>query len=997
MSKDVIDGRVLDADGDGVFGVTVHAIDSDHQFDDDIGHTRTLEDGSFRIRYDRATLYRDEPHEGEPEIYVRVLDREGNELYRDESVRRPPATDIEIRLEEGSLDRHKSHRIRLGVPDIAPVPEHWTDVIDSAINQVMAPRGTERHQLLMATALCPGPRFIGGPDIGEVARGAVGGDPGPIQEFRRRIEAEAEDRNVDPDDEFFSTEWRERVGKQMAERAAAFSVLADRDESITPGPISADRSLSRFADDRQRQASGQSDMTLEARSLTIPDPDALSAGAKEELGAVEADLRRKPAAIDPELGRTLLGGAIRAADDPETRRRYVATVFKTLRSLSQLRDTYVVSRDVLTGDAEPSALRRQLAIGAAECGPDDGPERPDIGGDDTPWEFPPIDPEDDIPGVKDIDDIIEDLIENHWWAHCQTLPDVILAEGDPYTITSISEAACPGETITINGKNFGSDDGKVVFNTTSGNEVRVDPESWSDSTISVTVPSDAAAGEIELDIVRGTSEFCNRIVVERAPPSSSSITEWSGGKPAVSLYSPAFGTDSCVEPGETIDISWSYRPETLSGVSLTVEDVGSQTLSDATGTWVVTVPSTISEPTDLTVRAEGSNDCGTTTDEETLTVDVEPTLTIDEMEISQGIQTFTVGPGGPDNDLDTIESKDTIVRVYVSVDRKGFNDDEVSDVTGSLRIGGRNLQPINGDGPTTAAPADPSITAVESPQRTETDHSLNFRVPAGLAQGQQTLTAYVQSPEICGDRATATHTENWSWSSGAALPVRYVRVEHNRSGTSQTQPSRAEAMFTLRRAFDLLPSPPMDLGPAPDDEMSSSQNLSSDDGVSGLLDELESFRPGVIATEWARTREGPFDPNLDTLQELLSHHYVALTEPFVRGIANNPGKHVVSCIYRNSDGNGIDGTSRRVKTAHELGHNLGFDHVNRGCGSSPDCNGSCYNHPNGGLLTDLAFDPHWNTVLRDDPDSTGQEADFMTYGCTRWTSADSWGRLQSNI
>jgi hypothetical protein len=204
-------------------------------------------------------------------------------------------------------------------------------------------------------------------------------------------------------------------------------------------------------------------------------------------------------------------------------------------------------------------------------------------------------------------------------------------------------------------------------------------------------------------------------------------------------------------------------------------------------------------------------------------------------------------------------------------------------------------------------------------------------------------------------------------------------------------------MFTLQRAFDLLPSPPTDLGPAPDDEMSSSQDLSSDDATAELLDELESFRPGVIAAEWARTRDGPFDPNLDTLEELLSHHYVALTDPFVRGIANNPGKHSVSCIYENSHGNGIDGTSRRVKTAHELGHNLGFDHVDRGCGSSPDCNGSCYNHPNGGLLNELAFDPHWNTVLRDDPDSTGQEADFMSYGCTRWTSADSWGRLRNNI
>lgn len=984
--------------GDGVLGLTVHAIDSDHQFDDDLGRTRTVDDGSFALAFDPARLADHESDEGEPEIYLRVLDRDGAVVHVDDAARSLPVEDAEIVLDEESLESHLSRPLRWSVPSGPPVPEEWADVIASAIDAVLAPRGTARHATLLETARCPGPPIFDGEGAIDTAGGALRGKPAETTQFRSLLDAVVETRGIDPDEAFFSEEWRQRVGTTMAARAATFRHLATEDPSLTAGPIETDVPIATCTDVDLTNPAGRPADTDELSAALAEASPAMA----DRLGSVRAELRERPPAIDPQVGRTFLGGAMSAADDPDRRRQYVAAIFDVLGSLTVYRDTYVVARRVLHGSAGPTALRAAIRRGAPDCGPVDGPGGDDGFGPDRPgedgitdWEPPWEDFPGDIPGWDDE----EDLIDEHWWGFCQTLPPMLFDKGKPYTITGLSPpSACGGDTLTIHGRNFGPRPGTVVFETQSG-ERRVTPTSWTDTKITVTVPAGATAGTIHLDITRGTSEICDRMVVEEAPPSASSITSWTGGKPNVSVYSPATIGQDCVEPGESIDIHWSFDPSSLTGVTLSMDQVGSKSVTAQSGTWTVTVPNSISSPTSLTMRIEATNACGTSVDEETIQVDVRPTLSIDDVEITQGIQTFTVGAGGPDNGLNTIEDKDTIVRVYVSADRKGFNSDEVPDVTGSLTVGGRTLQPINGSSPTGPPTSDPSITAVANPTRVETDHSLNFRIPAALASGRQTLDIYVQGPEICGSRETATDRFPWDWTGEPAVPVRYVRVRHTRGTT--TQPSRADARFTVQRAFDLLPSPPTDIGPAPDDTMTSNANLGTDAGVQGLLGALETHRMQAVFAEWARRRRSVVDFAL--LNELLSHHYVALTQPFNRGWANNPGNTAVSCVYQNTHGPSI-GTAtsnddwRRVKTAHELGHNLDHDHVNQGCGGGgPNCGGSCYNHPNGGQLTEIAFDPHWNTTLRDDPNSTGQEFDFMSYGCTRWTSSDSWGRLQNRI
>jgi hypothetical protein len=765
----------------------------------------------------------------------------------------------------------------------------------------------------------------------------------------------------------------------MAERAVAFSHLREQDETLSAGPISREVPLRECAG---FDPDADTVRRLAANGTGLPgDP---GEGLAASLSAATDELREYPSAIDPVAGRTLLAGAVSAAADAERRRQYVAAVFDVLGSLAAYRDTYVAARRVLDGEGGATELKAMIARGETDCGPTDGPEEEDIFPE---REFPRFDWPIDVPGWDDEDDIVNE----HWWGFCITLRDIGLVQAKPYTITHLDPSGpCAGETLTIHGRDFGQTPGRVVFRT-QGGKVAVAPDSWSDTKITVTVPSNAVAGSLSLSITRGTVEVCDRHLVKRAPASDSSITTWSGGKPNVSVYVSDSFTRECFAPGETVEIGWSYAPQSLSNVTLSLDRVGSKTVSNPSGTWRVTVPNGISRPTDLTAEIEASNECGQSAETETVRVNVRPSLSIEDIEVTQGIQTFTVGPAGPDNGLATIEDKDTIVRVYVSADRNGFNSDRVPDVTGSLSVGGRTLAPINGASPGSGPVADPSITAVANPTRAETDHSLNFRIPAALASGQQTFDIYVQGPEICEERATATRQMTWSWDGGNALPVRYVRVRHTRGNT--TQPTRDEAQFTVQRAFDLFPSPPTDIGPAPDDTMTSSHNLGTNAGVQGLLGDLEGHRMRAVFAEWARRRQSIFD--IDLLRDLLSHHYVALTEPFNRGWANNPGKTAVSCTWDNSDG--TDGW-RRIKTAHELGHTLDFDHVRQGCrGSPPNCGGSCYNHPNGGRLTEVPFDPYWNSTLPDDPDRSDPEFDFMSYGCTRWASSDSWGRLQNSI
>ncbi|MFB6080724.1 MAG: IPT/TIG domain-containing protein, partial [Haloferacaceae archaeon] len=915
-------GRVVRADDrTGVPGLRVEVIDNDHVFDDELGETRTDGDGRFVVTYAESDYAFEELYEREPEIYVRLRDRENSILYTEKDARPfPPASDaeLEIVLDGETLADHYAEPLRWEVPDAPLFPEARLTVVGTAVERFLADPGTERHATYMRAARCPLPPLLDAEGLMQDAHGVLVDRPGAVDRFRRSLDGLVEESGaVDAEGDLLSFEWLERTVAAIDEQHGS--------------------------------------------------PDGGALGDRGSGARVE---RTTPPAVDPDASRTLVAAAVEAAPDRATRRAYVGTLLDGFRGLKAGTDLYATALRTLEGEATPTELRAAFGYAAAECGPDDGP---------IPEPFPrPEGP------------LGEFVAGDLPWLRCVFDAEArrLVGRGDDsYTVAEVDPPdACPGETIIIRGSGFGTDPGRVTFSTASGStSVRAD--SWTDTEITVTVPDDARTGSLSLDVVIGTGEVCGRFVVRKKHPTEDSIGTFAGGTPSAYLYVDGRSGDRCVAPGERVAVSWRVSPSDAD-VSLSVEGVGSWAGLAADGSRTVRVPDEDS-PRTLSVDLEATSDCGTVTRTVDLEVNVAPTLSVLGMEVTQGVQTFSLS-GGSSNTLDTVAGKDTVVRVYVAADRGGFDGDRVPDVTGRLRVGGLELAPINGSTPTgrtTRNPTDPFITArpAAAIDRGESDHSLNFEIPASAATGSKLLRVDVVGPAVCGRTATASASQFWTWTTNRALPVRFVRIRDDRAGGSGTRPSVAEARFTVGRAFDLFPSPPTDVSPAARPTMNTSRAFGTDDGLDRLLDDLDDLRSCNLV-EWLGSVFG------DT--ECDDFYWVGLTDSFNRGLSFRPGRSAMSCIFRVSDGRG---SLRRIKTAHELGHSLSFRHVNRGCGgSAPACpsgsTGGCfYAHPNGGTLQEVPFDPFWHVTV------DGTVRDFMSYGCRRWASADSWNRLENAI
>src|SRR4029450_7761298 len=144
-------------------------------------------------------------------------------------------------------------------------------------------------------------------------------------------------------------------------------------------------------------------------------------------------------------------------------------------------------------------------------------------------------------------------------------------------------------------------------------------------------------------------------------------------------------------------------------------------------------PFTETTPVDTEYELVATNRCGQVTARVKIRLRKWPKLAIEGLEVTQGIQVFW-RPGVAWNSLATVAGKDTIVRVYVSVAMGGFMGDQLPQGTGTLNVGGPVRYPMNGTAPTGGA-ANPFITAKAkaSINRTQTNDTLNFRIPAALA------------------------------------------------------------------------------------------------------------------------------------------------------------------------------------------------------------------------------------------------------------------------
>ncbi|MBU1567201.1 MAG: hypothetical protein KJ630_16440 [Proteobacteria bacterium] len=542
----------------------------------------------------------------------------------------------------------------------------------------------------------------------------------------------------------------------------------------------------------------------------------------------------------------------------------------------------------------------------------------------------------------------------------------------------------PGDTIIIEGDGFGDIQGYVVFNHVEPyhSDVFGGVETWTDSRIEVTVPENAGTGTVRLRIHEATYSMCGkthqlyRLPVGDLPWFTTLLVRmlrlWLHGGPE--------SRSGYVRPHETFEISWQSTP---GEVTIMVRDgngavVMTHPTLETSGSIDCTVPAGTGEQT-FSVRAEVTAPEGTDHLTETIRVTVDPALTLFGAEISQGIQHFW----GPDettwNTLPVIADKETIVRCYIGADRDGFNNDQV-EVTGTIFVNNTPLYPINGVTPVSNA-GNPFITAGPRAtiDREQTDHTLNFRIPAALCKGSFRFHVKMIAQNSFGDLFEFSKNVPVAWQTNAALRVRFVRIEDQSHAAIVPPPTTEQCRFTIERAFDLFPSPPSDIGPARTPLWVTTRDFTnSDDDLRDLLDDLDDeHNCDAWEAMWEWT--GATDcPNEDHAK------WVGLSLAFNRGWGKWPGNTCISAIYKDEFGST---DTLRYKTAHELGHNLDMDHVN--VNGAP---GDYYNHPNGGYLQEVAFDPYWNKAI-----PLSNLVDIMGYGSPRWTSADSWLRLINKI
>jgi hypothetical protein len=575
-------------------------------------------------------------------------------------------------------------------------------------------------------------------------------------------------------------------------------------------------------------------------------------------------------------------------------------------------------------------------------------------------------------------------------------------------ITSIEpNRVCLPATVTIRGAGFGNTQPNGVGIVVGDREVEV--LSWSDSTIRIRIPlltgafqgcvgfidklyddhlaiwESSGGGRARSDVEGFVSRCTGTPPHGWVRPDSSRMAPCTGvnllgvGRPTAEFAANGAVGEAYVEPNVPIVLSWHVHNADSIRIRRTSTDGPPVDVTDPTGDMIDIGVFAGTQPADAVYELVARNACGSVTTQVTVHLRDIPALSID-MEVTQGIQVFW-RPGADWNSLATIAGKDTIVRVYVSADRGGFLNDEVADVTGTLDVDGTQLLPINGITPTSMS-GTPFIMARRRDliDRSITDHTLNFRIPAALASGTRKLKVRVIAPAVGPVTPTASQDLSWTWRDENALRVRYVRVSDDRSGGTGSTPSDDEAKFTVQRAFDMLPSPPTDIAAARIATWSTRSDFTAADGPSGLLDELDD-QHDCSTWEWLWAWTG-----LTQCPDADNAYWIGLTTPFNRGLAGVPGNTSVACIHLVANGRG---EIPRTTPAHEMSHNLGLRHVNRTCGGA--IGGAFYDHPNNGDLQDVPFDPFYNVAV------AGSVQDYMSYGCTVWTSADSWGRLQNII
>ncbi len=590
-------------------------------------------------------------------------------------------------------------------------------------------------------------------------------------------------------------------------------------------------------------------------------------------------------------------------------------------------------------------------------------------------------------------------------------------------ITSIEQSgACVGDRVVIRGKGFVSPKPTGVGLSIPINGVctpmDVNPADWSNTRIELTLPPGVTSGPIglvDLNYVKQYNAWVDRQNARRKsamdqarcarvmPPNIPVLPYFSECAPQTPHNRLRAGTAiikaflvngtalAVVEPSDSIALAW----EVINVEQLTVQRISAVGPLFAGSTTLVNPPATglhafgassHTGPARYVYRLTAVGPCGTVTAEVTVIGTRHPQLRIQTIEVTQGLQT-TAG------NIRYVAQKPTVVRVTIGHGLAGWGANAVPKVTGRARINRSGdvsawFDPVNGSAPIAATPG-ASITVPANPQRTNTNDTLNFLLPAfqcvgtGIVEVEVRVNGFDASPGFAGHSQTVAR---WAgpitFENRRAWELRYIRV--NWGGST---PTNATCDATLRASIPLLPLPTVVVAPL----AGVGVQIPSATTPAGRNDLLDDFDDRHNCSIWgALTELLGFDcPDDD------GAIWVLIPGVTFQGRAFDIPSNV--CFTPPNDG---------PYAAHELAHCFNQQHLGVVCANTQQAQGgdAAASWPNGGLLADVPFDITTNATVVGNGSGVW---DLMTYCGTptvggggvnnTWPTPQRWQQLWDSI
>lgn len=568
-----------------------------------------------------------------------------------------------------------------------------------------------------------------------------------------------------------------------------------------------------------------------------------------------------------------------------------------------------------------------------------------------------------------------------------------------YTITQVTpNPACPGDKITITGTNFGTTPGLVVFRRLGGGTLEVAPATWSDTQVTVVVPTSAAHG-LWLKVQGSTIVACG-VVIDRWGPGQVFET-FDGSAPVIeALYAAGSPTGPWfVEPGNPLGIQWRVYGATHVRVEVLAAGGGVLAVADpapSVGTFASLLAPASTTPTQLTVRVQADGPCPPFLLTRTITINVtkHPAVSIDGLEVTQAVQYYRSSQHltdnadyGADNTLPLVRDKATMVRVYVRSFRDAaFDLGRQPGITGTLQVEQMNASTVVAMqvlSPTAPATVSALVNPVYKDTRADRNATLNFLIPAAQVTSRLRLTATLQLPPNTWPSPAPVSTVTVDPVPNRRLRIAFIPVGYNGPtavGATTTMtvaaPTLNDLLATLGDTLAMYPvsaTPDIRTLPAHTRAEVVAASMVPAGGCGPNVGDLMGDLAGLLAADGNRT---------DAV-------YVAL---YATGIPD---------LWGGCGGGNLSVSEMNFGKilAHELGHAIGRPHAPCGSVGTPDPNYPAYepyDTPTGkmAVIGDFGMDVRDGRVRKPAPVLTTdqQEADFMSYcggannGEWQWTS-----------